>query len=70
MSCCSPIRVSPFGALVSNSVRANSRPSTNMTCVPREPCQPPLDDVLSTVQPSSHRRTHCCKLWAGRPRIP
>ena len=34
--------------------RANSNPSTNMTCMARDPCQPPRV-MLSAVQPSSHR---------------
>ena len=54
MSSCRPILVISLGASSSDLERANSSPSTSITCiVARDPCQPPLV-VLSTVQPSSH----------------
>ena len=57
-SSCTPILVISRGASSSDLERGNSNPSTNITCMARDPCQPPLV-VLSTVQPSSHR---CQKL--------
>ena len=54
MSSWNTILVSPSSAMVSGLMRACSSPSTNMTCMVREHCQPLLD-VLSTIQPSSRR---------------
>ena len=52
MSSCRPILVISWNSSVLE--RANSSPSTNITCMALEPCHPPLV-VPSRVQPSSHR---------------
>ena len=68
MSSCRPTLVISLGASSSDLERANSSPSTNITCMARDPCHPHLV-VPSTVQPSSH---HCQNLvsqgshWAAQ----
>ena len=54
-SSCRPILVISLGASSSDLDRANSNPSTNITCTAREHCHWPRE-VLPTIQPSLQ---HC-----------
>ena len=53
MSSCRPILINLASSQLVHLERANSNPSTNITCMAPVTCRPPLV-VLSTVRPSSH----------------